>query len=184
MKTMKESIYVFLLIFALIIQNLRAEGIRDQGEQEARRLFGNNVILKLQKVILNSTVKNKIEKSVRQRFSKDFVYVWKISESDSIRGYAVLDNVYGKSMPITFIVIINSKGRVLKTNVIKYREAYGGQISNLSWLKQFEGKDVNSGYESGKDVDGISGATISVNAITKGIKKLVLLFPYIQKNVN
>jgi len=34
---------------------------------------------------------------------------------------------------------------------------------------------MESDFVVGKDVSGISGATISVNSVTKGIKKLTLL---------
>lgn len=86
-------------------------------------------------------------------------------------------------MPITFLVILHNSGKINAVRIIKYREAYGGSISNTGWLNQFTGKNAKSGYEAGKDIDAISGATISVNALAKGIKKLVLLFPYIQKNI-
>ena len=178
---MRQNKYLLLLF---LIQNLIAGEIRDMSEFEIRSLSGSGVILSFQKLSLEVSEKKKIENIVYQRFFKDFVYVWKITESDSLKGYAVLDNVYGKSMPITFLVILNNAGKIIETRIIKYREAYGGSISNLSWLKQFTGKNANSSFKTGKDIDAISGATISVNALTRGIKKLVLLFPYIQKNVN
>lgn len=177
---MRQNKYLLLLF---LIHNLFAGEIRDKSESEIYNLAGKDIELSFQKISIDPVAKKKIEKEARQRFFKDFVYVWKISENDSITGYAVLDNVYGKSMPITFLVILNNGGKINAARIIKYREAYGGSISNIGWLNQFAGKNAKSGYETGKDIDAISGATISVNALAKGIKKLVLLFPYIQKNI-
>ena len=63
--------------------------------------------------------------------------------------------------------------------IVKYREPYGGQISNKKWLDQFNGKDNSSSYKIGDEISTISGATISVNSITKGIRKLTILISLI-----
>ena len=70
--------------------------------------------------------------------------------------------------------------QIIKTEIIKYREPYGGEISGKNWLKQFEKKSSNSKFRVGYEIDGISGATMSVHSISKGIKKLAILFPHIR----
>ena len=76
---------------------------------------------------------------VRQNFFKDEVDVWIIdNHADSSRYYAILDNVIGKTMPISFLSIFNEDGSVYNVSVIKYREQYGGQIKSKRWLKKFE----------------------------------------------
>jgi Na+-transporting NADH:ubiquinone oxidoreductase subunit NqrC len=49
-----------------------------------------------------------------------------------------------------------------------YRENYGGEIGSKRWLKQFIGMTEPKNY-----VDGISGATISVNSMKYSINKLI-----------
>jgi Na+-translocating ferredoxin:NAD+ oxidoreductase RnfG subunit len=181
---MKINIILLLLLFFVNIQYLPAGEIRDKTEAVVNTFAGHEATLRFQKLLINPKQKKDIEIQVRQRFFKNFVYVWKINVGDSLKGYAVLDNVYGKSMPITFLVIFDTTGKIMTTEIIKYREAYGGQIANKNWLNQFTGMGKESAFKKGADIDAISGATISVNAITKGIKKLVLLFPYIQISVN
>ena len=122
--------------------------------------------------------KKEIQNTVKQKFFRDKLYVWKI-DSDSTNFYAVLDNVKGKSMPITFLVIFNDKQEVYYSSIIKYREAYGGEIGGEKWLSQFIGMKKDSLYKDGKEIDGITGATLSVKSFTKGIGKLSLLLPYI-----
>jgi Na+-translocating ferredoxin:NAD+ oxidoreductase RnfG subunit len=95
-----------------------------------------------------------------------------------------MDNVLGKSMPITFLVILNNEGSILATEVIKYREAYGGEVGNKNWLAQFTHFSDTSDFKLGKNIDGISGATISVNSLSKGIQKIATLFPLIKDKLN
>ena len=132
---------------------------------------------------LDKQIKNEAEYKVKQKFYRDKLYYWNISQGDSIIAYAFLDNVIGKSMPITFLVILNSNGDIIRSKVIKYREAYGGEISNKGWLRQFENRNKNSSYEISKDIDGISGATFSVKSMSKGKQKISILFPLIRNQL-
>ena len=93
--------------------------------------------------------------------------------------YAFLDNVIGKSMPITFLVILNINGNIINSNVIKYREAYGGEVGNSTWLQQFINRNNNSSYNIGKDINGISGATI----LGDGTVALIIDISSIGKNI-
>ena len=86
-------------------------------------------------------------------------------------------------MPITFLVVFTTDGEIRYTQIVKYREPYGGEISSLSWTSQFMGMSNESEFKMGKTIDGISGATISTHSVTKGIHKLSLLFPYIKNQL-
>ena len=132
---------------------------------------------------LTEDIKKTVQTKVKQKFYRDKLYYWNISQGDSTIAYAFLDNVIGKSMPITFLVILNINGDIIRSNVIKYREAYGGEVDNKGWLRQFENRNNNSSYEISKDIDGISGATISVKSMSKGIQKISMLFPLIRNQL-
>jgi Na+-translocating ferredoxin:NAD+ oxidoreductase RnfG subunit len=145
--------------------------IRNNFEFETRLEFINYKI--------PGNIKQEIEKKSGQKFFKDFLYMWKVYRGDDYIATGILDNVYGKSQPITFLVLINRYNGVMMCEIVKYREPYGGQISNKKWLDQFNGKDNSSSYKIGDEISTISGATISVNSITKGIRKLTILISLI-----
>ena len=75
--------------------------------------------------------------------------------------------------------MFNENKEVIHSSIIKYREGYGGEISGKNWLAQFIGMQQDSLYKHGKEISGITGATLSVKSFTKGISKLSLLLPYI-----
>ena len=97
-------------------------------------------------------------------------------------GYAILDNVLGKVKPITYLVLFNKDLSIASVNIIKYREQYGGAIENKEWLDQFKLKNMTSELELNTDIDGISGATISVKSVIKGVKKLLFLINNMDTN--
>lgn len=173
------TIAVLLLGFVFPNSN---RTLKDEAEEFLRSFYSNHCELRFEKFVIPADVKNRVEKSAGQRFHNDFVYVWKIFEGDKKISTAILDNVNGKSLPITFLVIIDNEGKVITSEIIKYRESYGGQVTEENWLKQFKGKDENSSFQIGKEINSISGATISVNSVTRGIKKIVLLYKEV-KNI-
>ena len=106
---------------------------------------------------------------------REEVNTWRIQKNDNTYYYGVLDNVKGKSMPITFLAISDDTGKIFDVSIIKYRESYGGEIRNKNWLKQFSEYTDISNYKLGNGIHAISGATISVQSISKGIHKLALI---------
>ena len=124
-----------------------------------------------------------IQNNVKQKFFRPEVNTWTIISKDSLKYYAILDNVKGKSLPITFLTIFDDSSRVYYNSIIKYRESYGGEISSKNWLNQFNAYTDLSKYKVGDDINNITGATISVNSITKGIRKLsYLIYEIIKDN--
>jgi len=54
--------------------------------------------------------------------------------------------------------------------VFNYQATHGQEVTVRGWLKQFIGYDGRDNLQIGKDIDTISGATISVYAITSDIQ--------------
>ena len=169
--------YLYILSF---ISCVFAGPIKDASETYILKIFPKDIKIKMHTLPINKKIKSTVQNQAKQKFYRDKLYYWNISTKDSTIAYAFLDNVKGKSMPITFMVILDRRGNVIHSTIIKYREAYGGEVGNKRWLAQFNGYTLDSSYKIGKNIDAISGATISVNSVTKGIQKIVLLYPYVK----
>ena len=173
----------FLYIFIFTSISL-AGPIQDASEKYILEQFPMDTNIEIHTLKLENKIKSKIQTLSKQNFYRDKLYYWKVSYNDSTIAYAFIDNVIGKSMPITFMVILGINGNIINTTIIKYREAYGGEIQNLGWLAQFNNRNNQSSYIVGKDIDGISGATISVNSVSKGIHKITILYSLIKNQLN
>lgn len=177
-------IRLITILLILFVSTAYAGEISDRTEASIKLSLGNDVKIEMQKLFLDKkTIKSVSEKS-HQKFLKDFVYYYKVRKDDEIIGYAILDNVYGKLQPITVLAVFDKKGVIVGSYIIKYREQHGKQVTNETWLKQFEGKKVESDFLLGKDIDGISGATISARAVSLGMKRLTILNKHLDINVN
>ncbi|MDP2646386.1 MAG: FMN-binding protein [Desulfobacterales bacterium] len=91
-------------------------------------------------------------------------------------GVAIIDSQPGKWGPVIFITTMNVQGVIKSVKVMEYSEVRGRPIARSSFLNQFNGKTVNSTLEVGKDIVGISGATISSQAAVFSVKKCLALY--------
>ena len=158
--------------------------IRNAAEKYIISQFDVDVSISMHTLKLDAELKALVQNKVKQRFYRNELYYWTISNGDTTIAYSLMDNVIGKSMPITFLVILNNEGSILASEVIKYREAYGSEVGNKNWLAQFTYFNDTTDFKVGKNIDGISGATISVNSLSKGIQKMAILFPFIKDKLN
>jgi len=67
--------------------------------------------------------------------------------------------------------IFYDKNHVVQlVKVFNYQASKGHEITSRGWLKQFTGYNGKTDLRIGKQIDGISGATISANAICNDIQ--------------
>lgn len=72
----------------------------------------------------------------------------------------------GKERPITVGVVIE-RGRIERLEVLVYRESRGYEVHRDSFEAQFEGGTWTPAGGLDRRIDGISGATLSVRALTR-----------------
>lgn len=82
-------------------------------------------------------------------------------------------NEIGKEQPITAGFVIE-QGQIVAARVLTFRESRGWEIRNPNFTEQFNGARLQDDLLD-KNIDGISGATLSVRAMDK-MSRLALLF--------
>jgi hypothetical protein len=103
----------------------------------------------------------------------DSATVLRVSRTDSLLGFAAVGNVLGKDQPITFLVAVDPADRLKDVDILVYREPYGGEVAYEAWRRQFRGKGSGDSLRVGREIRSISGATISVHAVTLGVRRLL-----------
>ena len=170
---MKNIIYILLFVSFSFTSEIKSRTIEVINQFYDTKIEVSEHTFKIPK-----SIKKSIQSQIKQKFYRNQIFYWKINVGEQTH-YALMDNTIGKSMPITFLVIFNQDKEVIHSSIIKYREAYGGEISGVRWLAQFLGMKQDSLFVHGREIAGISGATLSVKSFTKGISKLSLLLPYV-----
>ncbi|MBM2841908.1 MAG: FMN-binding protein [Bacteroidetes bacterium] len=111
----------------------------------------------------------------RQRWAGDSLTVLVPSADDAVLGYAVIDNVRGKDQFITYVLTVTPELAIRDVDILVYRESYGGEIMNSSWLRQFFNKKPGDELRPGREIRIITGATISSRSVTLGIRRVLTL---------
>lgn len=70
-----------------------------------------------------------------------------------------------------YFICYDSAYTVQEVKVYNYQATHGQEITSKNWLKQFRKYDGTHKLVTGKNIDGISGATISVEAIVYDIEQ-------------
>jgi len=77
----------------------------------------------------------------------------------------VLEEI-GKELPITVGVVVQQH-HIESLRVLVYRENRGGEVSTPSFTDQFNGVGLREDQTLDREIDGITGATLSVGALSR-----------------
>lgn len=86
---------------------------------------------------------------------------WRAAERTAF----VLEEI-GKEQPITAGIVIR-EGRIERVRILIYRESRGGEVRYPAFTRQFEGAGLGDDRRLDRSINGISGATLSVNALDR-----------------
>ncbi len=84
----------------------------------------------------------------------------------------------GHHAPIHFAVYLDHEGKVARVQVIEQHEVRGASVAEERFLSQYVGKAAHDPIRVGADVDAVTGATISSEAVTRGVRKAVVLWDH------
>jgi len=155
-----------LIILFLVISVGLSKSIQKKVNKEIKEVFNIE-----QFSFTEVNIESEIAKTLPSTFGKDNLF--KIETKNSFLGYAYISKAFGKVDYFDYLVLLDKDLIILKTKILVYREDYGGEIGSKRWLKQFIGKSKNDELRYGENIAGISGATISVQVMTKAINDLL-----------
>jgi FMN-binding domain len=104
----------------------------------------------------------------------DYV-LFTVRRDGNLLGYAVVVEEIGKHRPMTFVVGVRPDGTVQDVALMVYREPYGGEVRYPRFLAQYRGKNLKAPLLPFRDIRNISGATLSAEAIGRGVRKALAL---------
>ena len=101
---------------------------------------------------------------------------WAARADGNVIGYAFIDEVIGREDFITYAVGIDANGKLRPVEILEYRESHGGEIRNKRWLAQFDGRSGPGQLRFGPDIKNISGATLSSEHVTAGVRRILAIW--------
>lgn len=95
-----------------------------------------------------------------------------VSQGKSL-GYVYVGVAPSLKKTFDYVVLFDPDMSIKKSKILIYREDHGRQVGSQRWLKQFIGRKSGETLVYGKDIDGISGATVSAKSMTLAVSQVL-----------
>ncbi len=170
----KFHFLIRLMILSLLMAafSVSARGVYQTNEDFLADVF-NDQIPKSKVIWLKGDVKQMVTKIMGHSYKGLRIRYW---QQDN-RSAWILEDI-GKEQPITFGIVIKDQ-KVEQIQVLAFRESRGYEIRYPAFGQQFIGAHLNK-LELDRTIDGISGATLSVWAMTD-VTRLALYLDFFNR---
>ena len=93
----------------------------------------------------------------------------------AVQGYAFIETHTVRTFPETFLIVVSPDGRLQKLLVLAFYEP-PEYLPSERWLQQFYQKQLTPSLRLRQDIHGIMGSTLTAQAATRGVRKVLTLF--------
>ena len=164
----------WILCLTLLLSVAHAEEVYLSQEEFLASVFGT--VPEPQRLTLSGDLSKQVKIILDHRYKKIRIPYW----HEGCRTAWVLEEI-GKERPITTGFVVNSQG-LEKVKVLVFRESRGWEVKHDFFGKQFIGAKLTDKYKLDTNIDNISGATLSVNAVTSISRMALLLHEHVTKD--
>jgi hypothetical protein len=126
-------------------------------------------------VTLTSPVKERIARRLGYSPAAGCYTIFIATTAGNVDGYAVIDSELGEHQPITFATKLSPQAVVEQVEIVTYREPRGDEVRDARFRRQFVGKTGRDPLRLNRDIDAVSGATISSGAMAVGVRRAAVL---------
>ncbi len=169
---------IFAGFFALSIAVFTASGPAEAKslltlEQALKETFSGQRIQE-EALFLSDDQVRRIEKTARARQESRVLTRYTAFQEQKIAGYAYIDTHVVRTMPETLLVVLNPDGSIREVLILAFAEP-DDYRPRPRWLKTLRGRDLGSDLWPGRGVPKVTGATLTVQAISDAVRRLLAL---------
>ena len=173
---MRRIIPYFIAILCLIYSPISNARDYLSMEEALKRFFFCSEKIEAKEVMLSEDKKRAIEKRLVDRIIKNGFIFYVGKPGGKMDGYGIEVTEQGKHGPIYFLIALTKEGHIRDIVILKRMEVKGAKIAKKRFLRQFRGKGLKNPLRLKKDIDAVTGATISSKAATKAARKALFLW--------
>lgn len=167
---------ILLALGSLVPAPLLADG---QGEYQSPETFLSNSfpegVPEADVIWLRGEVREGVESILGHRYPSLRIRYWRKED----RSAWILEEI-GKEQPITTGILIEA-GEIEALRVLIFRESRGWEVKYDFFTDQFDDARLTEDNKLDRHIDNISGATLSVRALTKLARLALYLHQHVQQ---
>jgi Na+-translocating ferredoxin:NAD+ oxidoreductase RnfG subunit len=97
-----------------------------------------------------------------------------------IAGYGYLDKHPVRTLPQILMVAVDADGVLVGIRVLAFHEP-AEYMARAGWMEQFRGKTEQDKIRMKKNIDGITGATLTARAVTQCARRVVTIHQVLEQ---
>lgn len=162
-----------LVALAMLSGEARARGIYQEPAEFLRETFENRVPPPT-RLSIGDDLRAKVKEILGHDLGVSRLRYW----TRDGRTAWILEEI-GKTQPITSGIVV-SHGKIERIKVLVFRESRGWEVRYPFFSDQFRGTSLTVQNRLDREIDGISGATLSVRALEKLARLALLLHEHVE----
>jgi hypothetical protein len=169
---------LFIILFFLIYSSnnfpQRELDFEDKNlKHEIQKISGTESTDLIEFHVNTGSIQGKFFTFSDQNNSKKYLYVGRVNScrAGGCSNPALPASGLETSEYFDYFVVFDGNLSIQQVKVYNYQATHGQEVTNKGWLKQFQGYNGERQLNVGKNIDAISGATVSVYAITNDIQE-------------
>ncbi|HET7290811.1 MAG TPA: FMN-binding protein [Vicinamibacteria bacterium] len=111
-----------------------------------------------------------VEQAARSKLPSPIVTAFVARRDGAVTGRAVLDTHTVRTMPETVLTVVEPDGRLRMALVLQFAEP-PDYLPREGWLRTLEGKPLDDELWPGRGVRRVTGATLTVQALTEAVRR-------------
>ena len=178
----KLLLWIGILYFGNVSINANKNSIEKQAKNVIQKVFPQSKSLKKHVEFLSKKQKKQFAEKLyfsNKNIKSIFSYYKIHNLQKQVIGYVVLDTRFVRTLPATIMFIFSPSLDVLHIEILKFLEPQD-YLPPYGWLEQFY-KPAKR-YTLYNNIAGITGATLTANAIVQSASKLKIVLEFFVKN--
>lgn len=123
-----------------------------------------------------------VEKAARSKLPSAVVTAFFAMKEGALDGRAVLDTHTVRAMPESVLTVVEADGRLRMALVLQFGEP-PDYLPREGWLKTLEGRALDDELWPGRGVRRVTGATLTVQALTEAVRRSLALDAIVLKGM-
>ncbi len=121
-----------------------------------------------------------VEKLSGARLDSPIYTFYQGQKGGATTGFAAIEAANVRTLPATIMVVLTPDGAVRFAEVLAFFEPRE-YLPSTRWLDQFKERTLDNSLRVGGEIQGISGATLSAQALTRQVRKSAALLQVLLK---
>jgi hypothetical protein len=170
----------YLFIFCLLVSQAFATVF--YSKEEAMKLaFGDDASVEMLSLFPSDEQVTEIERLAKVKLESKLFSFYVGKKQDAIVGYAAIESHNVRTKPETLLVVLDPQGNLRQVVTLAFHEPPEYQPPER-WFSQLLNHTLED-LSFGKDVQGVTGATLSTRAALNSARKVLAVFQVMLKPV-